>query len=320
MKQAEKIWLATAAALILVGAILFVGVMTAHHWDFSALGTDSFETNTIAIEEEFQNISIRSDTADIAFLPSEDGKCRVEFYDQSKEKHTASVQEQTLFLEVTDTRKWYDHIAFSLASPQITIYLPRAEYASLAIEESTGEIVLPGTLLFESISISASTGNVECLASSSGPIRIETSTGDIRLEGLSAGELVLSASTGRVEVRSVLCEGEIGVTVSTGRTVLADSSCKSFVSSGSTGDITLENVIAEGGISLERSTGDVRLEQCDAAELFIQTDTGDVTGSLLSEKVFITQSDTGRIQVPETTAGGKCRIITDTGDIVIAVP
>ncbi|MCQ2427410.1 MAG: DUF4097 domain-containing protein, partial [Clostridia bacterium] len=81
----------------------------------------------------------------------------------------------------------------------------------------------------------------------------------------------------------------------------------------------LKNVVTEGTIAIERSTGDVRFEGCDADELEISTDTGDVTGSLLSSKVFIAHSDTGRIDVPETTSGGKCKITTDTGDIKLSV-
>ena len=107
--------------------------------------------------------------------------------------------------------------------------------------------------------------------------------------------------------------------VSTGKTLLKDISCGNLVSGGSTGDITLENVIASGLISIRRSTGDVKFDHCDAAELSVQTDTGDVTGTLLSEKIFFTESDTGRIEVPETTSGGKCKIKTDTGKIIISI-
>ena len=47
--------------------------------------------------------------------------------------------------------------------------------------------------------------------------------------------------------------------------------------------------------------------------------TVDVTGTLLSEKVFIAQSGTGRIDVPETTTDGKCKITTDTGRISLSI-
>ena len=78
-------------------------------------------------------------------------------------------------------------------------------------------------------------------------------------------------------------------------------------------------MIAEGAISIERETGDVRLDRCDAAEITVLTDTGDVEGTLLSEKVFIVATDTGKKDVPESLTGGKCKITTDTGDIVIKI-
>ena len=62
-----------------------------------------------------------------------------------------------------------------------------------------------------------------------------------------------------------------------------------------------------------------KFELCDAGELFIETDTGNVKGSLLSEKIFIVSSDTGRIDVPKSTSGGRCEIETDTGDIKITL-
>ena len=89
--------------------------------------------------------------------------------------------------------------------------------------------------------------------------------------------------------------------------------------SESTGDITLKNVIATEKFSIETDTGDVRFESSDAAEIFIETDTGDIIGSLLTDKIFITHTDTGRVDVPKTVTGGRCEIITDTGDIVLKI-
>ena len=54
--------------------------------------------------------------------------------------------------------------------------------------------------------------------------------------------------------------------------------------------------------------------------MYVTTSTGEVTGSLRSEKVFITRSDTGRQDVPKSVTGGRCEITTDTGDIEITVP
>ena len=318
MNQTTKNWLIAGAALVLIGVLVLVGGVAMSHWDFSAFGA-KYETKAVDVDEGFRNLTIRADTEDIAFIPSDNGTCRVVFYERENRRHTASVHDGTLLIEGTDTEKWHEHFTlFSTGSPRITVYLPQNDYASLYIEEDTGDIVMPADFRFESAEIAGGTGDVEWY-SSSGQVQMELSTGEIRIEDIFAEKLELSVSTGRVEVRSVACAGDVSVNVSTGKTTMSDVTCKRFCSTGSTGDVFLENVIVSEGVTIERSTGDVRFERCDAAELSIQTDTGDVSGSLLSDKVFIARSDTGGIDVPQTITGGKCEISTDTGDIDIVI-
>lgn len=86
-----------------------------------------------------------------------------------------------------------------------------------------------------------------------------------------------------------------------------------------TGDVECR-ASSDGLIRIATDTGHIRVEGVSAGELALSVSTGDVNGSLLSEKVFLAQSDTGRIEVPETTTGGVCKIVTDTGSIRITVP
>lgn len=320
MGNATKIWLIVAAALVALGLITFLAAMTVNHWDFAKLSTVEYETNTYQVSEEFSNVSIKAETANILFAPSDEGKCKVVCYEQQKIKHSVTVEEKTLTVNTIDTRKWYDHIAiFSMATPRITVYLPKSEYASLLINVSTGDTEIPTDLRFESIDVSASTGGVNCYASASDVIKIKTTTGDICVKNVSAGSLDLTVSTGKVTASAINCQGDVKINVTTGKTSLTDIVCKGVTSSGSTGNITLENVIATQKLSISRSTGDVKFDGSDATEIYVKTDTGDVTGSLLTDKVFITQTDTGRIDVPKTITGGKCEINTDTGNIHIII-
>ena len=320
MKTSVKVWLAAAVILIAAGAVLFTVVMSAHSWNFKEVFRNKYETRSFEITQHFVNISIRSDTADIHFRKTESGNARVEIFDDPLIEASAEVQNGVLAIEIRDTRKWYEKIGFFRAeSSKITLYLPEASYSSLTINESTGDIDLPAPFAFQKIDITASTGDVKLGASASGNIKIETDTGDIHAESLTAGSLELSVSTGKVTVKSVPCDGDISVRVSTGKAVLEDVICKNLISTGSTGHIELKDVKANGLLSLERSTGDIRFDKCDAEEILITTSTGDVSGSLLSDKVFVAKSDTGRVQVPETTAGGKCKVTTDTGDINITI-
>ncbi len=313
-----KIWIITAVSLIFAGGIIFAGAMNMLKWDFKGINTTKYETNTYDIEDQFEGITIKTNTADISFLKSNDETCRVECLEPQKAKHTVFIEQNKLNIDITDMRKWYDHISFfSFDTPKITVYLPYDKYASLVINSSTGEIEIPNNFTFDSIDIKASTGNVNCKASTVNHLKIKLSTGHINAEDITAGNINFTTSTGGINIRSVDCSGEFKVNVTTGKCYLTNVNCENFVSNGDTGDMALTNVIATKDFNIERSTGDIKLEKCDADKLFIETDTGDVKGSLLTSKVFICETDTGRVNVPKSTEGGRCEISTDTGDIKI---
>lgn len=319
MRKTTKIWLIIATSLVLVGCIIFGGVLCMLKWDFTKLSTVKYETNSYEINESYKNISVITDTTDIKLLPSGNGKCSVICYEQKNVKHLVEVKDDTLEIKVVDIRKWYEHIGIVFSSPKITVYLPNAQYDKLSIKENTGDVEIAKDFTFESINISTSTGSVKNYASAQKLIGIKTSTGNIKVKNISASALDLSVSTGNITAETIACDGDIKVHVSTGCTQISDAKCMTISSSGSTGDISLKNTIATEKLSIERSTGDVKLDGSDAAELFIKTDTGSVKGSLLSDKIFFVKSDTGSINVPKTGNGGKCDITTDTGDIKITI-
>lgn len=300
MSKTTKIWLIIATALVALGAMIFVGVMTQYDWDFTKLSTVKYVTNTYEVSDEFDKISINVDTTEIEFVPTEDEACSIVCFEAEQVKHTATVQNGTLIISTVDTRKWYDHICISLDSPKMTVYLPQNEYASLIIETDTGDINIPKDFAFDKIEIDGDTSDVSCFAPVANVLDIELSTGDIIIDSITADQIKLTTTTGEIAVNSVTAKNNIDIETDTGT-------------------ITLKNVVATGTISIESDTGDVRFEDSDAAEISVKTDTGDVTGTLLSEKVFITETSTGSINVPKTTSGGKCEITTSTGDINISI-
>lgn len=300
MSKTTKIWLIIATALVILGAILFAGVMAQYDWDFTKLSTVKYVTNTYEVHGEFDKISINVDTTEIEFVPTENETCSIVSFEAEQVKHSATVQNETLIISTVDTRKWYDHICISLGSPKMTVYLPQNEYASLIVETDTGDINIPKDFAFDKIEIDGDTSDVSCFAPVANVLDIELSTGDIIIDSITADQIKLTTTTGEIAVNSVTAKNNIDIETDTGT-------------------ITLKNVVATGTISIESDTGDVRFEGSDAAEISVNTDTGDVIGTLLSEKVFITETSTGSINVPKTTSGGKCEITTSTGDIHISI-
>lgn len=300
MRKTTKTALIIAASLTFVGMVLFSVVMSIQKWDFTTLSTGKYISNSYEIGNDFNNLSIGTDTANIVFALSNNGICKVECYEKEKTKHSVSVKEDTLCIQMVDERSWYDYIGIDFGTPRITIYLPKTEYSSLLVKGGTGKVELLNSLRFKYAAVSLSTGH-------------------IYVENVSADTLNLSTSTGKITVANVNCNNNMAVNVSTGNTTMTNITCKNLSSNGSTGNISLHTVLATEVCSIRRSTGNVELNGCDAAEFNIETETGNVAGSLLSDKVFITDTATGKIDVPKTTTGGKCEIKTSTGNIKFSI-
>lgn len=337
MSHFAKTLLIIAGILILVGALVFVLVMSIYGWDFTKLSTEKYGLKVHNVSEDFDRILIYTDTADITFKPSPDGSAQVLCHEKESDAHSVSVDDYgTLIIKKQEDKKW--HFGINFQRTKITVFLPESEYSSLCVIESTGDINIPKDFKFNSINIEASTGDISVFASVKEHIKINTSTGDITVKDVKAGSLELSASTGDITVTGVEIEGAIRTRVSTGKTHFSTLECELLTSSGSTGDIILSHLTVRKIINIERSTGDVSLSWSDAEEIYVKTDTGyvslswsdaeeiyvktdtgDVIGSLLSEKVFITKTDTGMVNVPNTITGGRCEISTDTGNIYFVI-
>ena len=201
----------------------------------------------------------------------------------------------------SDSRQWYEHLfSFASHSPKVVIYLPQSAYASLQIDTHTGDVTIPSGFTFDTLTVNNNTGDVECSASVTKTLTVKEDTGDISLSCPNAGELDITASTGDIDVTSAKVKGTVSV-------------------KSSTGDITLTDTVAEKKFQIESSTGDVGFRGCDAADIKVKTSTGDVTGTLLSDKIFVTDTSTGDVKVPQTSSGGRCEISTSTGDILIQI-
>ena len=143
MKKTTKILLLVAAAFVLGGMVMVAAAKKEVKNGLGDLNTVTYETNTYEISENFNNLSIDTSTADIVFSVSAGETCKVVCFENSKVKHSVTVADNTLVIKVIDERTWRDHIGMNFDTPKVTVFLPKTEYDSLLIEESTGDIQVP---------------------------------------------------------------------------------------------------------------------------------------------------------------------------------
>lgn len=295
----KKSLIITGVTLMVVGFVIFIGVMAVLGFDFRDLTTVEYVENNYTFSESVENITINTDTADVTFHRSDDHTVRVELFEEEKCPHTVTLKDDALSVEIDNNKNWYDYVCVNFRTPEIKVYLPEKSYESLNIHLSTGDVGLPNFAEFTDVEIDGSTGDVRCDSLTGEKVYITLSTGDVYLNNMNFGDISISQSTGKAEVFNVTCE--------------------SLVITGDTGDIELNNVTARDKFTFERSTGDIEFDSCDAEEIFIKTSTGDVEGTLLSDKLFVVDTSTGDVEVPQSTSGGRCEVKTSTGDIEIDV-
>ncbi|MGN1057838.1 MAG: DUF4097 family beta strand repeat-containing protein [Candidatus Avelusimicrobium sp.] len=182
MSKTAKIWLITAAALVVLGITVFGAAACSAGCNLAGLGTGEYETNTHEITEEFGSISVKTDTSNVVFAASEDEKCTVVCYEEKKKRHCVSVENGVLTVELVDTRSWFERISW-FGNPKITVYLPKTDYSSLVVDEATGDVEIPDGFSFKSVDVSVSTGSVHCMSDAKEKMKISTSTGSVSLDG-----------------------------------------------------------------------------------------------------------------------------------------
>ncbi len=319
MKTTTKRILLVGVALLVVGALIALAALASMHFDFRRLSTRQTVTNTYAPTGDFRDILLSLNTEKLSFLPSEDGKLRVVCVEEEGLQHVVTVSDGVLGIQSVDTRKWHEHIGFNLGETSVTVYLPNKDYGALTLGTDTGDVTLPADFRFESVLMTASTGDLDLRADVEGSVSIRTSTGDIRLDGLQADSLDLQASTGHIRVSGCEIAGSVKVQTSTGEASFTDLSCADAQVTTTTGEVDLVRVLASESFRIETDTGDVRFDRSDAPEIRVETDTGDVTGTLLTPKTFEYDTDTGKVRLPRSEPGGRCELKSDTGDFDIGI-
>ena len=338
MRRAKKRALIVALIFMAIGIVLSVMGLSMMKFNIIGAFDMKYTTRIHHVTEDFSSINIDINVADITFIVSPDGKSRVECYENDKRTHTVGIEGGALTIREIKNINILNFIGIGFDSPRVTLYLSRTDFDALTINTETSRVVVPQEFSFVKSTITTDTGDVSYRATTSGELSIKATTGRIMVSGVSPASIKLKASTGSISLMSAHVAGDVSIRTSTGRMHIeeiecqklemvsttgdkgiSDVKCQNLYVESSTGYVHLTNVIASDKLGIEADTGRVILDGCDATSIKIETDTGDVEGTLLSEKIFYAESDTGRIKVPHTTSGGICEVKTDTGDITFTI-
>lgn len=296
MRFGKKIAILVAVLCVGIGLLLVLGAMVATGFDFGRMNTLHFVTNTYTVHDTFTNISIKDAECDVRLVLTEGGTCTVECRESDKIYNTVAVENGTLTVRRVDSRRWYEHIGvYWWGKMEVTVYLPQAEYNSLSAVSVSGNVEIPEGFSFQKAEARSTSGSVRFAAAVEGDLYVKTVSGSVRVEGAAPKTLTVQSTSGRL--------------------TLTDVTCQSMEAESTSGSIVFSDTLASGHMRIKSVSGAVELRRCDADTLWIKTTSGRVWGTLLTEKIFITNTTSGRVNVPQSASGGKCEVKTTSGSI-----
>lgn len=300
-------------ALILGGAFFGFAFYQNGSFDFH-----SYVTKTTVIEDDFSSIVADLDEAKLSLLPATDGKCTLVITERAKLPHTFTAESGTLKLQAPK-KHWYDHITiFSKVQP-ITLYLPASEYDTLTLKTDTGDITVDNAFTFESISLTASTGDIALYASAKDTCRIKTSTGAITAKDMKAASFIAERSTGDLRIENLTVTDTVKLKGSTGTALLENISAgSSFEISTDTGSITA-NAISADSLSIDGRTSKIHLTKINTKTLAdIKTSTGDISITDLKGNSLKVECSTGDAKLTGCILQSTIDASASTGDIIFS--
>ena len=174
------------------------------------------ETHEYEIKENFKDITIIADTADIQFMLSENTNSFVVCEEEKNANHSVIVKENTLRIKVDDNKKWYDDIGINLCTPKITVYLGKSEWGNISLKTDTGNILLDNIIATGKLAIETDTGNVNFEACDASEVIIETDTGDVTGSFLTDKVVFAESETDNVDIPKVIADEKCEIITDTG--------------------------------------------------------------------------------------------------------
>ncbi len=322
-----------AVSLVIIGCIMVGIAFLTDQSSFENLDGELI-SKTYDINEEFENLDVELNVSglNIYLTNGENNKAVC----LEKENVTFDIYVENNELKIKENHK-FELIDFGRT--EVSLYLNKDTYEALNIVTNTGDISIIDKFAFNKININASTADIDLMASVQGNINIIVTTGDISLYQSSFVDVCIGSSTGKIDIKECIISGNLEVSTDTGDIYVFDCEvakklklsgntsdiygneveCNELDIKATTGDVELTDSLVESNMNITTNTGDVELNYSEAKDITITTTTGDVQAILLSDKIFVIETNTGDVDIPESEKGGKCRVTTDTGDIDIVI-
>lgn len=261
--------------IVLLVGVLFVSINGGRVFEgFSIeLGKDCEKVVDETFEiEDFDDVDINIDAANVEVVESEDNKVKVEIYAKNKEDYNVSIEDRKLVVKEITRNK----IRFSLGekNKRVIVSLPKGYANKMDIKTDAGNVKVAS---FEeaSININTDAGNIDL--GKNNDVTIKTDAGNIKIE--ESKKIEIKTDAGNVKVGKVTEKIKVKVDA---------------------GNVTVEEADLKADSSIETNFGNINIEKKNDLNIETKTDAGKVNVENNNRKADVTlniESDCGNINV-----------------------
>ena len=243
------IWIFATFFLVLVAGIAI----------YSLARPYELETHEYELKENFKDIKITTNTADIQFIHSENPNSFVVCEEEKNANHSVTVKDSALRIEVINNKKWYEAINITLHTPKITVYLGKSEYDNILLKTDTGDILLDNLITTGKFEVETDTGDVNFAACDISEFFVETDNGNVSLKNIVAtGKLKIKTDTGNVNFEA--CDAsEVSIETDNGNVIGSFLTDKVIFAESDTGKIDIPKVVADEKCEITTDTGNIKI-------------------------------------------------------------
>lgn len=251
------------------------------------------------VNDVFGDIEVKAaPDMDIVLNTSDDGRCKVSYYNSDSVVHSVRVVDGVLSISCVDDRLLGSDLGFG-DDPYITISLPKTRYGSVSIETETGNV--------------SSSAQLECSR-----FDVYQKSGDTFLSGMTGNNINIRTSSGDVTIATVRTD-VMNVAGKSGDFTIMNVDAGSIFASSGDGALTGYNITSGGSALFESDGGDISVEESDAPLLDFESQKGNIRITLLTEKIFKVESADGEISIPGSSlaTNQQCTAASGSGNIDI---
>ncbi len=272
---------------ILMTGVFFTGCGFSYNYSFSTnklKKADAMEFNVEkAVVEPITKIDIRTDTAEVELIPSDNYYVEINYlYWEDEPVYT--LENGELKFDDRDALPDNYSINFNLDN-SIKIYLPsKTDMSSLVIENSSGDVTVAG-FQTDQLDITVSYGDFIMQEASASRAEITLSSGRSKISDSNIGSLDFTNSYGDANFTNIntgepistdeASTDTINITMSSGDIDVNGLYCNSIDITNSYGDITCEEVTATE-FEMDLSSGNLDVTNSDLMDINLNNSYGDI--------------------------------------------